>query len=519
MDQRLCPYLACLNEQNRRESPTDFPSFENLCVARGGGELVLLGDQATFCLSGEHRSCPRFMAAESAVLYGEALSTQEFASFLSAAELKPEPAGQAQGFGIRPELAAGTPLALAEPLVRDRRRWAWAGAGLVFLAVFLCGSMVATYTGWQWIVRGWTSQAAAGQVETVASEPILPTPAVYVVMTATPAAGTSGPPPTAEVVAFVTAAPLTATGSLSGTTQPFPSAVTPTPILIAPPTFPPEDAAAAAVAVVDVDSLVPTRRPTPVFDVPTSTAVPELPTATPTLSPTPLGTPSIVFAPDKVQLQKGECTLVRWYVQNVREVYYENLPANGQGDHEECIFDDNEVYTLRVVLPDGQTRMITTTVSYLPPTPTPTVTPSFTPIPVYTPTWTPEPPTATAAPDVRYAVLLAVNGDSTLACGVGQSCEVGLLVTNGGDAIDNLNVVLTAGGALPVRLCRPDGVCSSSELPLTSVGPSNTAYVTARFDVPAGTAPQTTTYGLQAVSIGSGRRVTSDIVTITLSVP
>ena len=88
-----------------------------------------------------------------------------------------------------------------------------------------------------------------------------------------------------------------------------------------------------------------------------------------------------------------------------------------------------------------------------------------------------------------------------------------------GDAIDNLNVVVTALGALPVRLCRPDGVCSSSELPLTSVGPSNTAYVTARFDVPAGTGAQTTSYGLQAVSLGSGSRVTSDVATVTVTVP
>ena len=89
---------------------------------------------------------------------------------------------------------------------------------------------------------------------------------------------------------------------------------------------------------------------------------------------------------------RGECTMVRWNVQNVREVYYENLPMNGQGEREECIKDEDEVYTLLVVLGNGQPQTYTTTVAYLPPTPTVTVTPSFTPEPVFTPTWTPDLP-------------------------------------------------------------------------------------------------------------------------------
>ena len=34
-----------------------------------------------------------------------------------------------------------------------RRRWAWVGASLMFMVALLCGSMVAAYTGWQWVSR------------------------------------------------------------------------------------------------------------------------------------------------------------------------------------------------------------------------------------------------------------------------------------------------------------------------------------------------------------------------------
>ncbi len=54
-------------------------------------------------------------------------------------------------------------------------------------------------------------------------------------------------------------------------------------------------------------------------------------------TPAPLGTPIVLFAPKDKELMKGDCTMVQWNVQNVREVYYENLPENGQGEREECM--------------------------------------------------------------------------------------------------------------------------------------------------------------------------------------
>ena len=212
--------------------------------------------------------------------------------------------------------------------------------------------------------------------------------------------------------------------------------------------------------------------------------------------------------------------MVRWNVQNVREVYYENLPMNGQGEREECIKDEDETYTLMVVLSNGSPQIYTTTVSYLPPTPTPTNTPVFTPEPVFTPTWTPEPPTPTAPPNLFYAVNLAVNGPSEISCAAGQTCDVGLLATNGGSGVDNISVMMLASDTFPIVLCRPDGVCGAGSVPINNMGAGNTAYVVARVSVPADAATQTRGAAtFQARSDGSGGVVTSSQVGVTVVVP
>jgi hypothetical protein len=421
-----------------------------------------------------------------------------------------------------------------------RARWGRLGAALIFLTVLLCGSLTAAYSGWEWVTRDLRTQTAAGRVDLAAgqSAPLPATPAVYVVMTATPA------PQVAAVVP-----PPAVTDALGGIIPVLPQAVTPTPIRIDPggaalvstpgaPSAPgaaqPGDASAGAPAgsladagdpLVDVELLVPTRRPTPVFDVPTSTpaadaaaAVPP-PTDTPTQTPAPLGTPIIIFAPKETALTSGDCTMVRWNVQNVREVYYENLPMNGQGEREECIKDKDKTFTLLVVLDNGQPQTYTTTVAYLPPTPTITVTPSFTPVPVFTPTWTPEPPTPTVPPNSFYAVNLGVNGSTDSQCAAGQTCDVGLLVTNSGSGTDNVTVLIANSEGFSVQLCRADGVCGSG-LPIVNIGAGNTAFVNARFTVPSEAAPQSRgTATFNARSDGSGGGVMSAPVTISVTVP
>lgn len=506
--QEFCPHLAQISASQRREPPIEFPSFENQCLAFGAMEPILLGDQATYCLSGHYRQCPRFRRLADAA--------PEFVPLHAVAE--------DAWAGMQPlDEPAEIPF---EPLLGKakedggRRRWAWIGAGLVFLSVFLCSGMVATYAGWQWIVRNLPARAA-GSVDTVGAANPAPTPVVLIVQTATPE-------PTAVNGAMN--APEAIAPPVANAQPFFPEAVTPTPIVLdpaeigaqLPPAVAGEGALPAPVGAppFNVDLAVPTRRPTPIFDLPTSTPAGEaLPTPTDTATPTPMGTPVVIFGPDDPALPKGGCTLIRWNVKNVREVYYENLPMNGQGEREECIRDRDEVYRLLIILPDGSAQVYTTTVAYLPPTPTITPTPSFTPEPLFTPTWTPQPPTPTPTANIRYGVVLASANGGELTCNRGQRCEAGLLMTNSGEASDTLFLAIVQPGAFAAQLCRPDGVCAANDLSVTGVGPGNTAYVLLRVEVPADASPQSSTYGLVASSGGSGRNVVSQTVSIVVNVP
>jgi hypothetical protein len=263
---------------------------------------------------------------------------------------------------------------------------------------------------------------------------------------------------------------------------------------------------------------VPTRRPTPVFDIPTSTPVVETPTSTPsnTPSPTPMGTPIIVFGPAQQLLREGECTMVSWNVQNVREVYYENIGVDGRGQREECVDDVLEIFHLIVVLQDGSAKTYTTTVTMMQPTSTPEPTETFTPVPVFTPTWTPQPPTPTPTPDVTWGVVVNVDGSTDRTCAPGTTCEIGLVVTNTGDQLDNLLVSIRTMGPWSAMLCRLDGVCAQLNLVLTSVGPGNSAIVNLRINLP-GDATGSASYGVEAASSGSNGATTSGVVNVNVS--
>ncbi len=538
MTQQVCPFLGTLDSNNRRGPHVEFPSFENQCLAGGMPELILLGDQATYCLGAACVSCPRYRTG-SAHAQDQALGTA-FVPFVNMAEDTWTANAAASG----PELTMLGAAALDEDDGSSRARWGKLGAALIFATVLLCGSLTAAYSGWQSVTRDLRPQTA-GRVDVAANTDLgtpasgVPTPAVYVVMTATlqpVVIAAPQQPPAAGV----------GNGGDSGIIPVLPQAVTPTPIRIDPGALGSGAGTntgssgtvigdpAVVTPVVDVELLVPTRRPTPEFDVPTSTplagdaaadtganAVASVPTNTPVPTPAPLGTPIVMFSPKDKELMKGDCTLLQWNVKNVREVYYENLPENGQGEREECMRKaEDQVYTLLVVLSDGSPQTYTTTVAYLPPTPTVTVTPSFTPEPVFTPTWTPEPATPTPPPNMYYATNLSVNGSSDIQCAAGQTCEVGLLVTNGGSGTDNVTVMLLASEGFPVQLCRPDGVCGSGGLPINNIGASNTAYVTARISVPADAPSQARgTASFQARSDGSGGGITSGVVNVSATVP
>jgi hypothetical protein len=81
------------------------------------------------------------------------------------------------------------------------------------------------------------------------------------------------------------------------------------------------------------------------------------PTATATTTTTPQ--PTITFTPtvpdyeaDRTSLTAGECTLIRWQVENIDSVFFQGQPTTGDNQQEVCPTETTR-YTLLVVQPDG----------------------------------------------------------------------------------------------------------------------------------------------------------------------
>lgn len=553
MPQSICPYLTRWDGSQQRTAPIDYPSFENHCPALDDEIPLLLADQATFCLSGSHRYCQRYTALQTEAQQA-GLPDLEEAGAPRWSQPTPMPTmGMPTAMPMAEETAASWPT--AQPEARSAtpnsawastRWWTWAGAGLFFITVLLIGSLYAAYTGWQLALAN-LAEARAGEVNTLANGGLQPTPYV-VFITATPLA----PPATvAPAVAQVPAA--STAGAVPADPNNFPAAVTATPVIVVP--LPNNDTAATGVPqkniltgrsdssalanaapaapsniqlppaeatvtpVIDVYLPVPPPRNTPVFDIPTSTPAVEEPTATATQTPLPpiLGTPVVVFAPDKSFVPPGECTHLRWHVENVREVYYENLPSLGDGTHEECIEDKAGTYALTVVYATGQTKIYTATVDVLWPTDTPEPTATFTPELEPTQTWTPPPPTATPTPAVVYGVTLSSEASSK-SCTAGTACEVALSAQNAGDSADNISIELLSAGSWSALICRQDGVCAQSKLTLSTVGPGNTAFVNLRIEIPVEAVGQASEYALRAISEGSGGAMVSQVVSVNITI-
>ena len=501
---------------------------------------MLLTDQATFCLSGSFGLCDRFVAIH---LEEEPLSARAFrqssappqqptvgitnqAEVESAAEPWTEPLRQEQNpaWDYRPH----------------RQIWAWASAAVIFAVVLLVGGGIAAYTGWQLVLQGdFLARGQNGRIDTLSSVPSAAQAPAFLVVTAT--VEQSGSDQITDTAPSLMQGQVITQVDQPG--QGFPVAVTPTPIVLLPPAavantepgadqtvnnqqpppatvapdnilLPNADATATPAPLINVQLEVPLRRPTPVFELPTGTPVPleaVQPTAIPTL--VILGTPVVIFAPDQAAVPPGECTKVRWHVENVREVYYDNRAALGDDFEEECIKEEADSYALRVIFGDGQTKIFTATINVLWPTATPTLTPSFTPEPLATETWTPEPPTAMPTPSVIYGVTLRLNGDKRQKCTAGTDCEIQVLATNVGDSPDTISVEFLERGSESAWLCRQDGVCAEQKLSLSNVGPGNTAFIVLRVSVPAESAGTVFTYVLRARSDGSQGSMTSEAVT------
>ena len=76
--------------------------------------------------------------------------------------------------------------------------------------------------------------------------------------------------------------------------------------------------------------------------------------------------PTIHFAADSESIHKGECTWLRWEVENVREVYLDGEGVVGRGEREVCP-TESTTYELEVILADGTSTLETIEVSVISP--------------------------------------------------------------------------------------------------------------------------------------------------------
>jgi hypothetical protein len=513
-DQAVCPFLGTLDADRNRAEHIDYPSFENRCWAMRGSDdardMLMLTDQATYCLGGSHRLCPRYVAAQASTTSATAAAGSRQADFHSDwlnSDLDE----------IEEELNA-----LEQDRSGRRDVWSWLAAGALFLTVVAVGSLLALYAGWHY-VRGLQS-ADGGSLETLSAAQVTQQP-LFLVMTATvPPAETATPTPGAVMVAppatpnFPPAVTATsAAGVAPG--DPANNVIVVDPLVTQAPPALPTTPPATSTPVFDLGQPLPeapTRRPTPDFEIPTSTPAPNEPA--PSATPQPIyGPPVVVFKADAQELQRDECTTVRWAVQNVREVYYEGIGVPGDGEREECMFKEDEEYTLMVVLPNGQSEVHTVTIAYLAPTPTATYTATVTPTPYFTPTWTPAPPPGTPTPILTFGVTIGVEGSTDQSCDRGQVCNATLAVTNLGSANDSLAVILESGDQWSPQVCRLDGVCSNNMVVINNVGPGNTGYVNFRLNIPADAQPQSINYSFVGASGNTSNAVRSDPVTLTIN--
>jgi hypothetical protein len=524
-----CPYLGIESRNNRHAEAVEYPSFENRCWTTTRPIPLLLTDQATLCLCNGYLNCPRFLAARAARQGQERPATL------------PAPADSDSISSALKELEADVK-ANATAQAKSRRRWGWIGAGLIFMSSLLCGGLFAAYVGWQ-MVREDFASAPAGSVNTLAASAQAQSnaqPQTYFIVTATsqpqPLIVVQAPDqPNAQLAPQSNGQP--ANGVAAENAQVYPQAVQPTPLppnaqLQQPPpslsdiaaetnasTLLPE-VAPPPTQIMDFQLAVPTRRPTPILDIPTSTPALDL---TPTLQLAatpipPMGTPIVVFYADDKILEPGNCTTVYWHVENVREVYYENIGVDGRGQDEECVDDDPGDYNLMVIMPNGAAQMYTVTVALNIPTNTPAPTPTRTEEPLPTPTWTPDVPTDTPTPQVSYGARLEANGDTNITCERGNTCELDFYASNAGSAVDNISIRFTEASSWPYQLCRLDGICSQGQITLVDMGLSNTGVVRFRVTIPQDAASETLTYRVQAVSDKSGGKTTSAEIAIQVTV-
>ena len=104
-----------------------------------------------------------------------------------------------------------------------------------------------------------------------------------------------------------------------------------------------------------------------VEDVPV-VATPVLPTPVPTPTPVPPPSPSISFTADSTSINKGDCTTLRWNVENIQAIWvypaglnYQDYPETGQGSQQVCP-EQTTTYEMRVLHVDGSSEIRSITI-------------------------------------------------------------------------------------------------------------------------------------------------------------
>lgn len=344
-----CPYLGLLDEP---EAHLNYASFENRCYATVARESIPLSEQSVFCLGGNYRSCPRYMALHGPPQGDETIETAPVSA------VAPTPFYAPFSASSRATPASGG------------RDWSLAIVlGGLLIGIILCAGLIAGYFGLRALVSSTVPPTVPAPA--VATIPVVPTATVAV------EAATATPSPTWTVE------PVREEATLPPQNTP----------QAEPPTATPQKT--------PVQPAVPTPRPTPTRrPPPTATRRP-----TPTRQATPVRTPTpprvaISFSASKTSIILGQCVTLTWNVKNAKTVKFGDLGVAGVGSREECP-EVNTTYTLTVVDLYNVTtkKTLTITVNKGTPTVTPTPTATYTPWPTATPTATYTPiPTRTPTP-------------------------------------------------------------------------------------------------------------------------
>jgi hypothetical protein len=495
MSASVCPYLGLLDDP---DAHLNYPSFENRCYATIARESIPLSEQSVFCLGGQYKSCPRYMA-----LHGP---PQPEPNTVETGPLPP-PAT----VGAMQQTSAPVPVYVPYPIqppARQSKDWSMAMIiGGALLTILLCTGAIA----------GYFSMKALFQ--TVLS----PTP------TMTVAEGSATPPAVAPPVGGSITPTIVTTGSPIPTETPTSSELPPggqtpaptfTPTLIQPtvtPGGPPTPLP------------TPTRRPPP-----TATRYP-----TPTRHPTSVYTPTppavvVSFTATMTSIYEGDCTTLKWNVINAKAVYLDNVGVPGVSSKKVCPLK-NTTYKLKVIdlRNNTTTKSLTILVKKGTPSATPTYTVTWTPWPTRTPTITPT-PTVTPTPTIPPTPTLSPTPTPTLTptptpffaqwqaqppSHSGPELNVNITFINQGSGLDALHVSL-GSTQLPsnwsVSICDNNGCSADKITPDVPAGGSTSLVV--RFSVPSGATGTGVVY-LKCVSVRDPNVEISPPVSIILRLP